>query len=154
MTTGGSLEILFVAWAFLFQIVLIIHYILRKWRTRIALRYGPIVYGMAIPAFLISILILLDGQAWYFWIGGFFCLAWGMFGYWVDYVKGIQWRSPPYWTVFIPYIFLYLATIMFYWWPVGLISRPLWYLYALLFILSTVLNVTSHKGIVEDGTQA
>jgi hypothetical protein len=34
---------------------------------------------------------------------------------------------------------------MFYWWPLALISRPLWYIYAVLFIVSTVLNVSSHQ---------
>ena len=42
------------------------------------------------------------------------------------------------------YVLLYLATIMFYWWPVGMLSRPLWYVYAGLFTLSTWLNISSH----------
>jgi len=65
--------------------------------------------------------------------------------YIIEYVKGIQWRNPIHWPVFGPYVFLYLATIMFYWWPLGLISRPLWYAYAILFVISTVLNITSHR---------
>jgi hypothetical protein len=40
---------------------------------------------------------------------------------------------------------LYLATIMFYWWPMAQIGRALWYAQAALFVLSTVLNLTSHK---------
>lgn len=41
---------------------------------------------------------------------------------------------------------MYLATIMFYRFPVGQLSKPLWYGYALLFCISTTLNTTSHKG--------
>jgi len=148
-----SLETLYVVWAFLFQIALIVHFALRKWRFALAMRYGPLVYALGIPAAAISILLLLDGEAWYLWIGGFLCLAWGAFGYSVEYVKKIQWRNPIYWPIFVPYIFLYLATIMFYWWPLGLISRPLLYGYTVLYIISTALNATSHKGI-EAGSYA
>jgi hypothetical protein len=44
----------------------------------------------------------------------------------------------------VPYVLLYLSTVMFYWWPVGLLSRPLWIAFAVLFVIGTVLNVTSH----------
>jgi len=139
------LESLFVIWTFLFQMILIVHFALRKWRFSIAMRYGPIVYALGIPAAVLSILLLLGGKAWYLWIGGFIYLGWAIFGYTAEYVKKIEWRSPPLWPIFAPYIFLYLATIMFYWWPLGLISQPLWYAYMVLFIISTTLNATSHK---------
>jgi hypothetical protein len=48
-------------------------------------------------------------------------------------------------ALFGPYIVLYLATVMFYWWPLALIYKPLWYAYAILFIVSTILNITSHQ---------
>jgi len=35
---------------------------------------------------------------------------------------------------------------MFYWWPLGLLWRPLWYVQAVLFVISTVLNAASHRG--------
>jgi len=152
MFSLDSLEVLFVIWAFLFQIILIIHFALRKWRFDIVMRYGYIVYALSIPAVAISILLLLGGKPWYLWIGGFIYLVWAIYGYWVEYVQKIQWRTPPRWEILVPYVFLYLATVMFYWWPVGLISRPLWYVYAVLFAISTVLNATSHKG-PEDGRQ-
>jgi hypothetical protein len=140
------LEILFVSWAFLFQVILIIHFALRKWRFNTAMRYGPIVYGLGIPAAAISILLLLGGKTWYLWISGLIYLIWGIYGYSIEYVHKIQWRNPVRWGILAPYVFLYLATIMFYWWPLALISRPLWYVYAALFVISTVLNATSHKG--------
>ena len=55
-------EVLFVATAFLFQIVLIVHYALRKWRFYVAARYGPIVYALSLPAFGVSMLILVAGR--------------------------------------------------------------------------------------------
>jgi hypothetical protein len=69
----------------------------------------------------------------------------------VEYVGEIEWRNPIRWPVFGPYVFLYLATVMFYWWPLALVSKPLWYVYAVLFSASTILNVTSHRGSEDRG---
>ena len=79
-----------------------------------------------------------------FWLPGFLFLAWAVFGFVVEYLLGIQWRTPPNWPVLVPYVLLYLGTVMFYWWPVAQLVRPLWFLYAVFFALETYLNVTSH----------
>jgi hypothetical protein len=109
------------------------------------MRYGPLVYAFGIVAFAASIVISLGGMAFSFWLSGVLYLVWGLFGYIVEYRKKIQWRNPIRWSIFGPYIALYMAMIMFYWFPLSLIWRPLWYIYAVLFIAGTVLNVTSHK---------
>ena len=146
MTGLDKLELLFVCCAFLLQVVLIIHFALRRWRFEIAMRYGWIVYALSLPATAASVRLLLDGKNWSLWLGGFIYLVWTILGYTVEYVRQIRWRNPIRWPIFGPYVFLYLATVMFYWWPLALISRPLWYVYAVLFIISTTLNVTSHRG--------
>ncbi len=138
-------DTLFICAAFLFQVVLIIHFALRKWKFDIALRYGPIVYALGIPAAILSLLLVLVGKPWFLWMSGFLYLIWGIFGYVVEYIRHIQWRNPIQWIVLIPYIAVYLATIMFYWFPLALFFKLLWYIYAVLFLASTVLNVTSHK---------
>jgi hypothetical protein len=140
-----ALQILFVVCAFLFQIILIIHFGLRKWKFPLAMRYGRIVYALGLPAAAASGFLLRGGMAWSLWLGGFLCLIWGVFGFTVEYVLRIEWRSPIRWSIFGPYVFLYLATVMFYWFPLALVWKPLWYVYAFLFVISTVLNVTSHK---------
>lgn len=145
MSGLDSLETLFVACAFLFQLILIVHFVLRKWKFDFTMRYGWIVYALSIPAAAASILLLLSDKSWPLWLGGFIYLIWATYGYTVEYVRRIQWRNPIRWSVFGPYVTLYLATVMFYWWPLGLLSKPLWYVYAALFIISTVLNVTSHR---------
>ena len=145
MFNTQSLEVLFVFWSFIFQLILIIHFALRKWRFELAMHYGWIVYTLSIPASAVSIILLLNGQSSYLWLGGFIYLIWAAFGYWVEYVRQIEWRSSVRWPILGPYITLYLATVMFYWWPLALIYKPLWYAYALLFIASTILNVTSHQ---------
>jgi hypothetical protein len=136
---------LFIVWAFSVQIVLIAHFALRKrFFESYTMRFGWLVYALAIPAAVISVVLLAQGKSWSFWLGGFLFLIYAAFGYWIDYVRGIQWRNPLRVSVMIPYVLLYLSTVMFYWWPLGLLSRPLWIVYTGLYILSTILNVTSH----------
>ncbi|MCE5206848.1 MAG: hypothetical protein LLG42_00895 [Chloroflexi bacterium] len=144
MSGLDHLDTLFVVTAFLFQIILIIHFALRKWRFELALRYGVFVYWLSLAAVAVSIQILAGGKPWSFWIGGFIYLVWAVFGYAVEYKLDIQWRNPIRWPYFAPYVLLYLAVEMFYWWPLALIWKPLWYGYAVLFIISTILNISSH----------
>ncbi len=145
MPGADSMDLLFVSTSFLFQTILVIHFALRKWRFKTAIRYGWLVYGLSIPAVGISIILLAQGKPWGLWTGGFIYLVWAIYGYYVEYIRKVQWRTPIYWPVFGLYIFLYLATVMFYWWPLALIYKPLWYVYAVLFLLGTILNVTSHR---------
>jgi len=145
MSDLDGLDILFVVWAFVFQVLLIVHFALRKrFFESYTVRIGWIVYALCIPAAVISLLLLLRGKSWSFWLGGFLFLLYAAFGYWVDYVMKIQWRNPLRLPIMIPYVFLYLSTVMFYWWPLGLLSRPLWFAFAVLFAVGTILNITSH----------
>jgi len=140
-----NLDKLFVVWAFLFQIVLIAHFAARKpFFESYTVKYGWIVYALCIPAAIISILLLRGRKSWSFWLGGFLFVVFAAFGYWVDYVAQIQFRNPLQLSIALPYVFLYLATVMFYWWPLGLLSRPLWFVYTILFVIATILNITSH----------
>jgi len=145
MTKLDNLDKLFVVWAFLFQIVLIVHFAIRKpFYESYTMKYGWIIYALCIPAIVISIILFRGGKSWSFWLGGFLFLAFAIFGYWIDYVAQIQFRSTLRLSVVFPYAFLYLATTMFYWWPLGILNRPLWFIYAILFVIATILNVTSH----------
>jgi len=139
------LDKLFVVWAFLFQVILIIHFAIRKpLMESYTEKFGWIVYTLCIPAVVISIILLGGGKSWSFWLGGFLFLIFAAFGIWIDYVIQIPWRNPLRLSIALPYVFLYLATVMFYWWPLGLLSRQLWFVYAILFVIATILNVTSH----------
>ena len=145
MSKLDNLDKLFVVWAFLFQIVLIVHFALRKpFFESYTLKFGWIVYALCIPVAVISVVLLRGGKSWSFWLGGFLFLLYAAFGYWVDYVVKIQWRNPLRLSIMFPYVFLYLATVMFYWWPLALLRRPLWFAFAILFVIGTILNITSH----------
>jgi hypothetical protein len=145
MVKLDALDRLFIGWAFFFQIVLIVHFALRKpFFESYTLRYGWLVYALCIPAAVISLILLLGGKSWSFWIGGFLFLLYAAYGFWIDFVKHLQWRNPINISIAVPYVFLYLSTVMFYWWPLGQLSRPLWFAYAVLFGISTILNLISH----------
>jgi len=137
-------DTLFVVTSFLFHISLITLFAIRKWNFDLVVRYGWIFYALSGLALIASILIMRGGKEWSFWIGGFLFLVWAIFGFIVEYQLGIKWRNPIVWPVLIPYVLLYLGIVMFYWWPVGQLNRPLWYLYAAFFALGTYLNITSH----------
>ncbi len=140
-----ALDTLFVVWAFFFQIVLIVHFALRKRLFEsYTLKYGWLVYALSLPAAAVSVVLLLGGKPWTLWLGGFLFLIYAAFGYWIDYVKRTEWRKPLLPSVMFPYVTLYLATVMFYWWPLWPLSRPLWVIYAVLYVIATVLNITSH----------
>jgi len=139
------LDKLFVVWAFLLQFAFIVHFAVRKpLFESYTTRFGWIVYALCIPAAVISILLLRGGKSWSFWLGGFLFVVFAAFGYWVDYVAQIQFRTPFRLSIGLPYIFLYLATVMFYWWPLWPLSRLLWFVYAILYVVATILNIRSH----------
>lgn len=147
MSGNDNLDLLFIIWAFFFQVVLIIHFALRRGAfERYIHSFGWIVYALSIPAALISVVLLWGGKTWGFWLGGFIYLVWAIYGYFIEYIRKMKWRNPINWRIGGPYVFLYLATVMFYWFPLGQFSRELWLVYGALFIISTVLNITSHRG--------
>lgn len=144
MFSLDKFDTLFVIWAFILQICLIALFAIRRSNLDLILEYGWIFYLLSIPALIVSIIMLRSGKECSFWIGGFIFLLWAIFGLIIEYGFKIQWRSPILWQIFFPYVVLYLGTIMFYWFPLGILSRPLWYIYGVLFALSTYLNISSH----------
>ena len=145
MSSIGSQAQLYVVTALAFQIVLLIHFILRKWAFGSYIhQFGWIVYALAIPAAIASVVLIRQGAEWWMWVGGFIYLIWAVFGYVVEYQLGIEWRSPISWPIFVPYLFLYLATTMFYWWPLARVGRPFWLAATVIFVLATTFNATSH----------
>ena len=144
MSTPDSSDRLFVFISFFIQIALIIFFAARKWQFDIAIQFGWIVYAFAVVTTAISLVLLFRGKSWYFWLPGFLYAAWAIFGYIVDIARPVEWRSPIYLPVFIPYLVLYFSSLMFYWWPLARIQRQYWFIYAVLYVISTVLNVSSH----------
>jgi len=62
MTKLDNFDKLFVVWAFLFQILLIVHFAIRKpLFESYTVKYGWIIYALCIPAVVISIILLRGG---------------------------------------------------------------------------------------------
>ena len=116
---------LFVYTSFFIQIVVSVYFALRKWRFDTAMRFGWVIYALAIPAVIISLILLINDRSWLLWLAGFLYGAWAIFGYVVDIACPVAWRSPILWPVFLPYVLLYFMCLMFYWWPLANIQRPL-----------------------------
>jgi hypothetical protein len=135
---------LYVVSAILLQGMLALYFATRKWRFATAVRFGWIIYALGVPAAVLSVALLIAGKAWYFWIAGFLYTAWAAFGYVVDIARPVEWRSPIRWPVLLPYLVFYMGCQMFFWWPVARIGRAYWYVCAVLFTISTVLNLASH----------
>ena len=144
MFAQDRLDTLFVIFAFFVQVVLVVFFAARKWAFDMAMQFGWIVFALGIPAAILSVVLLIRGKPWYLWLAGFLFAAWAVFGYTVDIARPVEWRSPILWPVFIPYVMLYLSSLVLYWWSVGFIGRPLWFAYAVLFLISTILNISSH----------
>lgn len=141
-----TLDTLFVAFAFLIQIALIIHFAVRRWAFETAVRYGWLIYALGIPAAALSMAQFVTGAPWYLWLGGLLFAIFGAFGFVVEYLLQIEWRNPIRLSIFLPYLALYLGAICFYWWPLGTLDSALWYAYTGLFLISTLLNALSHAG--------
>lgn len=144
MFPADRLDTLFVIFAFFVQVVLVVFFAARKWAFDTAMQFGWIVFALGIPAAILSVVLLIRGKPWYMWLAGFLFAAWAVFGYTVDMARPVEWRSPIMWPVFIPYVMLYLSGLVLYWWSVGFIGRQFWFAYAVLFVISTILNISSH----------
>jgi len=62
---------LFIFVAFFIQFILLIYFAIRKWDFDLAMQWGWIVYALALPAVIISLVLLFAGKPWYLWLGGF-----------------------------------------------------------------------------------
>ena len=62
-----NLDRLYVVWAFIFIIVFILHFAIRKpFFEGYTLKYGWIVYALCIPSAIVSLILLIGNKNWYF----------------------------------------------------------------------------------------
>ena len=146
MAERNPYDTLFVIFAFALQIALIVFFATRTWAYATALEFGWIIYALALPALVVSLVLIGAGRPWYQWLAGIAYTAFAIFGYVVDIARPIAFRDPAYGPVLVPYVVLYVGSLMFYWFPVGRLSRRLWFVYGGLYVVSTALNVLSHGG--------
>jgi hypothetical protein len=140
----GMTIVLFASFAIVSQCLLLAYFIDRRLKTGAADRYGWIVYGMGVPALLLAVLFIVEGEALRWWLGPLLFAAWAAFGFAVDSVFKVPWRGPIDWPVFVVYVALYSAAQVMLWIPLWFIHPALWGVYAVLFGLSTSFNMLGH----------
>jgi hypothetical protein len=134
----------FVILAFVIQVMLVGSFAARNWKPSIEEKLGWLVYGMGLPASVLGVLFLVNDQPWYYWTATLLFTVWAAFGYMVDVVLRVKWRNPPRWPIFIPYVVLFVSSLLAFWVPLWFIRPVLWIIYALLYAAHTALNMYSH----------
>jgi hypothetical protein len=140
------LQILFAAFALVLQTMLVLHFAALRWRPRLQQQWGWLVYAMSLPGLVLGVLFWVNSQPWYDWLATLLFAVWAALGYTVDILHPVNWRTPLWLPVFIPYVTLYLAAQFAFWIPLWFIGIGYWIIYAVLYTVSTVLNVSSHFG--------
>jgi hypothetical protein len=144
MIERNVLQTLFALSALLIQTLLALNFAARRWWPHLERRWGWLVYAMSLPGLVLGVLFWVNNQPWYYWLATLLFATWAALGYTVDILRPINWRSPPRWAIFIPYVTLYIAAQFAFWIPLWFIGIGYWVIYAVLYTVSTVLNIASH----------
>ena len=144
--TNDTLQALFVVFAFLVQVLLIINFVARNWKPSLERKHGWLLYTMVgTLGVILGILFLAGDQPWYIVAAPLVNSIWAAFGYYVDTYRQISWRSPPRWSVFIPYVGLFMVSQFFFWIPLWYIGLEYWIAYGAMYFINTALNIYSHR---------
>jgi hypothetical protein len=143
--TDSTLQALFVIFAFLTQALVIANFAARNWRPSLEIEYGWLIYAMGIVAIPLAILFLAGRQPWYIVTAPIVYSVWAALGYSVDRCRQVEWRSPPRWSIFIPYVGLFMASQFFFWIPLWYIGLGYWVAYTVAYAVNTGLNFYSHR---------
>lgn len=146
MIEPNLLQTLFAAFALILQVMLVLHFAALRWWPPLQRRWGWLVYAMSLPGLALGVLVWVNGRPWYEWLAFLLLAAWAALGYTVDIWRPINWRIPLRWSIFVPYLTLYLATQLAFWIPLWSIGTGYWISYALLYAVNTTLNIPSHFG--------
>jgi len=136
----------FAAFGLASQAVLVAHFAARRWRPQAAARHGWIAYAFAGAGLPLGLWLLFDGQYWRLYVGPVLLALWAALGATVDLWRGIEWRAPIRWNIFVPYVALYFWAQMFLWWPLWDLWRAAWLGFLVLFVVNTALNIRGHFG--------
>lgn len=145
MMTADTLQSLFVGFAFVIQLLLIINFAARNWKPSLERTYGWLIYAMGMPGVILGILFVVGDRPWQVVAAPFVYSIWAAFGYFVDRHQPIQWRSPPRWSVFVPYVGLFMASQFVFWIPLWYTGLAYWIAYAGMYFLNTGLNIYVHR---------
>lgn|SRR5574338_67847 len=137
-------QTLFVAFAFISQALLIFNFAAYKWKPNLQRKWGWIVYAFGWLALPLGLVFLAAGEPWYSWLACGLFAAWAIFGYVIDILQPINWRYPIRWQILVPYLVLYISAQFAFWIPLWSIWPGYWMIYAVLYTINTVLNISTH----------
>jgi hypothetical protein len=141
---AASMKALFLFFALFTQGMLLLNFAARRWHPALEARYGWTVYALGLPALILGLLFLAHRQPWPITSAPFVFAGWAGFGFYVDRIRRISWRSPPRWPILLPYVVAYLAAQFLFWVPLWEIDLAYWVGYTILYTLNTVLNLSTH----------
>jgi hypothetical protein len=145
MNTSELLLALYLGFAFLVQALLIINFAARNWKPELERIYGWIIYALGAPSVVLGALMFVDDQPWFFVVPPFLFFIWAMFGYIVDLWRPAAWRNPPRWSIFVPYVGLFAASLLLFWGSMWYIGTIYWIGFGVMYAVQTGLNIYSHR---------
>jgi hypothetical protein len=144
--TNGILRTVFVAFAFLVQVLLVLDFAARNLRPALERKYGWIIYALGLVAVLLAIVFAVGRQPGYAILAALIYAVWAGFGFYVDTYRQLVWRNPPRWPVLVPYVLLFIASQFAFWIPLWYVGLGYWRAYAVFYVVNTALNLYSHRG--------
>jgi hypothetical protein len=136
----------FVVFGFAVQLLLLAFFAAHLWRPTRAATFGHLVYAMGLLALGLAIAFVIERQPWHLVLAFVLYLAWSAVGATVDVIWPVEWRSPPRWSILVPYGALLIAALVALWIPLWWVDRRLWVGFGLLYAAHTILNVAAHHG--------
>ena len=134
----------FAVFAIASQVALLAYFATRRLSVTVADRYGWLAYAFAGLGLPVGLWLFAAGAPWQLFTGPILLAVWAAFGAWADRLARVEWRRPVRWSVFAPYVILYLAAQMFLWWPMWDRWLAGWLAYLGLFVINTALNIGGH----------
>jgi hypothetical protein len=108
---------------------------------------GTVMIALAIPAAVALVAFLRAGAGWLYWIGPAVYLVFVVVELLVDYVRPVEFRSPPRRGILVPYLLLFFGAILLMGLPMFNLDRKLW----LVTVVTTVLLLASMIGAMRKG---
>jgi len=100
---------------------------------------GYVMIALAVPATVALVAFLRAGAGWRQWAGPAVYLAFVVLMVVVEYVRPVEFRSPPHYGILVPYLLLFFGAILLMGLPMFRMDRRLW----LVTVATTVLLLGS-----------
>jgi hypothetical protein len=110
---------------------------------------GYVIIVLALPATVALVALIRAGADWRQWIGAAVFVAFVVFMIIVEYVIGVEFRTPPRYDILVPYLVLFFGSILLMGLPMFRTNRGLWLVTAVdatLLIVSMVLAMRRGVG--------